>query len=91
MKSNEKKSTDEPDGAEEETLLGKKVESAGEQEKRREDSVINTHDPDQVRFYDMILHLRLNQYNVIGEQDVGNAGLCEASLSCPWTDGGQAV
>ena len=82
---------EEPDGAEEETLLGKQEEKAGEQEKHREDSVINTLDPDQVRFYDMILHLRLNQYNVIGEQDVGNAGLCEASLSCPWTDGGQAV
>ena len=57
-----KKSTDELDGAEEETLLGKQVESAGEQEKRREDSVINTLDPDQVRFHYMILNLLLIQF-----------------------------
>ena len=85
---------DEPDRAEENALLGNGVEKAGEQEKLREDSVIYTHDPDQVRFQDTILNgylfITLIQY-VLGEQDVGNAGVCEAPLSCPWTDGGQTV
>ena len=52
---------EEPDGAAEETLLGNQAEKAGEQEKRREDSVINTQDPDQVRFQAVFLSIVKNR------------------------------